>query len=118
MGVTPPETISIHPEKPLYEACRRMLSSRARRIPLVSSDTQTERQCTISVITQYRILQFVAINVGETRKLRKPLKEINLGTYENIVTASMETPVIDIIHKLVERSISSVPIINSEGMFP
>lgn len=115
LGVAPPETISIDPERPLYEACRRMLDSRARRIPLVSNDSQTDRSLVVSVVTQYRILKFVAVNVGDTQKLRKPLKELRLGTYDNIVTASMETPVIDVIHSLVERSISSVPIVNSEG---
>jgi len=116
LGVPPPETVSIDPERPLYEACRRMLLSRARRIPLVSNDSQTERSLAVSVITQYRILKFVAVNVGETQKLRKPLKEIRLGTYDNVVTASMDTPVIDVLQRLVERSISSVPIINSEGI--
>lgn len=117
LGVAPPETISIGPERPLYEACRSMLSSRARRVPLVSYDSQTERPLVVSVLTQYRLLKFVAVNVAETQKLRKPLKEINLGTYTDIVTASMDTPVIDVIHKLVERSISSVPIVNSEGTY-
>jgi 5'-AMP-activated protein kinase, regulatory gamma subunit len=117
LGVAPPETVSIDPERPLYEACRRMLESRARRIPLVSNDSQTERPFVVSVITQYRILKFVAVNVVETQKLRKPLKEIRVGTYRNIVTASMDTPVIDVIHQLVERSISSVPIVNSEGVY-
>ncbi|PGH27691.1 hypothetical protein AJ80_00706 [Polytolypa hystricis UAMH7299] len=116
LGVQPPETLSIDPERPLYEACRRMLSSRARRIPLVSYDTQTERALVVSVITQYRILKFVAVNVAETQKLRRPLREINLGTYEDVATATMDTPVIDVIHKLVARSISSVPILNSEGV--
>ncbi|EEQ32248.1 nuclear protein SNF4 [Microsporum canis CBS 113480] len=116
LGVAPPETISIGPERPLYEACRSMLSSRARRVPLVSYDSQTERPLVVSVLTQYRLLKFVAVNVAETQKLRKPLKEINLGTYTDIVTASMDTPVIDVIHKLVERSISSVPIVNSEAV--
>ncbi|KAL1990789.1 hypothetical protein VTN49DRAFT_5792 [Thermomyces lanuginosus] len=116
LGVAPPETISIDPERPLYEACRRMLSSRARRIPLVSNDSETDRPLVVSVVTQYRILKFVAVNVGETQTLRKPLKEIRLGTYENIATASMDTPVMDVIHQLVERSISSVPIVNSEGV--
>ena len=92
-----------------------MLSSRARRIPLVSYDGQTERPTVFSVITQYRILKFVAVNVAETQMLRKPLKDIQLGTYNDIVTASMDTPVTDVSHKLVERSISSVPIVNSEG---
>lgn len=117
LGVAPPETISIDPERPLYEACRYMLSSRARRIPLVSYDSQTDRALVVSVVTQYRILKFMAVNVPQTQDLRKPLKEIKLGTYKNIVTASIDTPVIDIIHKLVERSISSVPIVNSEGEY-
>ncbi|KAJ5690102.1 5'-AMP-activated protein kinase subunit gamma [Penicillium macrosclerotiorum] len=116
LGVAPPETISIDPERPLYEACRRMLESRARRIPLVTNDSQTDRSHVLSVITQYRILKFVAVNVPDTQMLRRPLGELLLGTYENIATASMDTPVIDVIHILVERSISSVPILNSEGM--
>ncbi|RHZ55077.1 hypothetical protein CDV55_100660 [Aspergillus turcosus] len=116
LGVAPPETISIGPERPLYEACRRMLESRARRIPLVTNDSQTDRPHVLSVLTQYRILKFVAVNVSDTQKLKKPLKEILLGTYDNIATASMDTPVIDVIHILVERSISSVPILNSEGV--
>lgn len=118
LGVAPPETISIDPERPLYEACRRMLESRARRIPLVSNDSQTDRSLVVSVVTQYRILKFVAVNVGDTQKLRKPLREIQLGTYNDIATASMDTPVIDVIHSLVKRSISSVPILNSEGEKP
>ncbi|RAQ43566.1 nuclear protein SNF4 [Aspergillus flavus] len=116
LGVAPPETISIDPERPLYEACRRMLDSRARRIPLVTNDSQTDRAHVLSVVTQYRILKFVAVNVSDTQKLRRPLGEILLGSYENVATASMDTPVIDVIHILVERSISSVPIVNSEGV--
>ncbi|KAL4816934.1 hypothetical protein BDW67DRAFT_40339 [Aspergillus spinulosporus] len=116
LDVAPPETISIDPERPLYEACRRMLESRARRIPLVTNDSQTDRHLVLSVITQYRILKFVAVNVSDTQKLRKPLGEIQLGSYHDIATASMDTPVIDVIHILVQRSISSVPIVNSEGV--
>ncbi|KAI9043459.1 AMP-activated serine/threonine-protein kinase regulatory subunit SNF4 [Aspergillus affinis] len=116
LGVAPPETISIDPERPLYEACRRMLQSRARRIPLVTNDSQTDRSHVLSVVTQYRILKFVAVNVSETQKLKKPLGELRLGSYRNVATASMDTPVIDVIHILVERSISSVPILNSEGV--
>lgn len=116
LGVAPPETISIDPERPLYEACRRMLQSRARRIPLVTNDSQTDRSHVLSVVTQYRILKFVAVNVSDTQKLKKPLGELRLGSYQDVATASMDTPVIDVIHILVERSISSVPILNTDGM--
>jgi 5'-AMP-activated protein kinase regulatory gamma subunit len=116
LGVKPIETISIHPDRPVYEACRKMLESRARRIPIVDSDDETRRTMVVSVITQYRILKFIAVNVKETQKLRKPLKELNVGTYEDLATASMDTPVMDVIHMLVKKSISSVPIVDKAGM--
>ena len=95
-----------------------MLVSRARRIPLVDVDHETNRQMVVSVITQYRILKFVAVNVTETQMLRKPLKDLNVGTYKEVATARMETPVIEvIIHMLVKKSISSVPIVDEDGRY-
>ncbi|KAF1962057.1 CBS-domain-containing protein [Byssothecium circinans] len=115
LGVTPIETVSVHPERPLYEACRKMLESRARRIPIVDIDDETHRTMVVSVITQYRLLKFIAVNVKETQMLRKPLKDLNVGTYKDMATAYMDTPVIDVIHMLVKKSISSVPIIDRDG---
>lgn len=69
----------------------------------------------VSVITQYRILKFIAVNVKETQKLRKPLKELSVGTYTGLATASMDTPVMDVIHMLVKKNISSVPIVDKAG---
>jgi 5'-AMP-activated protein kinase regulatory gamma subunit len=94
-----------------------MLESRARRIPIVDSDDETRRTMVVSVITQYRILKFIAVNVKETQKLRKPLYELpNVGTYSDIATATMDTPVMDVIHMLVKKNISSVPILDRKGM--
>lgn len=116
IGVTPLETRSINPNRELYEACRRMLETRARRIPLVDIDDETRRPMVVNVVTQYRILKFVAVNVSETQLLRKPLRSLNLGTYKHLETAKMETPVFDIIPQLVNNNISSVPILNSDGV--
>lgn len=68
-----------------------------------------------SVITQYRILKFVAVNVGDTTKLRKPLRSLHLGSFENLCTVSMDTLVIEVIFMMVKRSISSVPIVTSQS---
>jgi 5'-AMP-activated protein kinase, regulatory gamma subunit len=101
--------------RPLYEACRRLLESRARRIPLVDIDDETKREMVVSVITQYRILKFIAVNVTETEMLKKPVAEIGLGTYGNLQTANMDTPVIDVIHMMVKKNISSVPIVDENN---
>lgn len=101
--------------RPLYEACRRMLDSRARRIPLVDTDDETQREMVVSVVTQYRILKFIAVNVTDTEMLKKSVFEIGLGSYGKLQTASMDTLVIDVIHMMVKASISSVPIVDENN---
>jgi 5'-AMP-activated protein kinase, regulatory gamma subunit len=60
-----------------------MLDCHTRQITLVSEDSQSGRSWAVSVLSQYRILKFVPDNVGETQLLRKPLKDINLGTRQS-----------------------------------
>ena len=115
INVLPLETISVHPMRPLYEACRQMLKTRARRIPLVDIDDETGREMVVSVITQYRILKFIAVIVEATVLLRKSVAEIGLGTYHDLQTANIDTPVIDVIHTMVKYNISSVPIVDADN---
>lgn len=115
IGATPIETVSVDPMVPLFDACRKMLQSRARRIPLIGLDDDTQQEMVVSVLTQFRILKFVAFNVGETQQLRKPLHELGIVGEKGIMTAQMNTPVIKVIHMLVEKDISSVPIVDSNG---
>lgn len=116
IGVAPIETVYIHPFKSLYEACVKMLNSKARRIPLLDEDEKTHREIVVSVLTQYRILKFVALNCKETKMLLKPIKNIAaLSQPKTISTCTMETPVIEVIHLLAHHSVSSIPIVNDEN---
>lgn len=117
IGVLPLETVSVHPSRPLYEACSRMLKSRARRIPLVDIDHETERETVVSVITQYRILKFIAVNTEQhTMLLKQTVREIGLGTYKNIATAKMADSVLEVINLMVVHNISAVPIIDKNNV--
>jgi CBS domain-containing protein len=116
IGVLPLETVSVHPMRPLYEACRRMLKTRARRIPLVDYDDETGHEMVVSVITQYRILKFIAVNNEKyTMLLKKPVRETGLGTYSNMATATMNNSVLDVIHLMVKHNISAVPVIDRDN---
>ncbi|KIL95530.1 hypothetical protein FAVG1_00267 [Fusarium avenaceum] len=116
IGAIPIETVSVHPSKPLYEACRRMLKTRARRIPLIDVDSETNKEMVVSVITQYRILKFIAVNnEHNTVLLKKTVRDIGLGTYTGIATASMHSAVLEVVHLMVKHNISCVPIIDSHG---
>ncbi|KAL6835411.1 nuclear protein SNF4 [Trichoderma camerunense] len=116
IGATPIESVSVHPSRPLYEALRRMLKTRARRIPLVDVDEETGRETVISVITQYRILKFIAVNnEHNTILLKKTLREIQLGSYNDLLVARMGTTVLEVINLMVNGNISCVPIVDSEN---
>ncbi|KAH8664166.1 hypothetical protein BX600DRAFT_481424 [Xylariales sp. PMI_506] len=117
IGVLPLETVSVHPSRPLYEACSRMLKSRARRIPLVDIDDETGRETVVSVITQYRILKFIAVNAQQHLSLlKKTVKEINVGTYNNLATCRMTDSVLDVINTMVVRNISAVPVVDKNNV--
>ncbi|KAJ0334526.1 hypothetical protein COL5a_000586 [Colletotrichum fioriniae] len=113
IGASPLETVSVNPMRPLYEACRRMLKTRARRIPLVDVDDETGREMVVSVITQYRILKFIAVNnEHNTVLLKKSLREIGLGTYKSLATAQMHDSVLSVVDLMVKQNISCVPIVD------
>ncbi|KAI1308892.1 hypothetical protein F5Y03DRAFT_349575 [Xylaria venustula] len=117
IGVLPIETVSVHPSQPLYEAISRMLKTRARRIPLVDIDDETGRETVVSVITQYRILKFIAVNTEQyTSLLKRTVREIGLGTYTNIQTGTMTQSVLEVINAMVTNNISAVPIIDKNNV--
>lgn len=93
-----------------------MLKTRARRIPLVDTDDDTGKEWMVSVITQYRILKFIAVNnEHNTVLLKRSVRELNLGTYKNLVTTSMDNSVLDVIHQMVQRNISCVPVVDADN---
>jgi 5'-AMP-activated protein kinase regulatory gamma subunit len=117
IGASPPETLTIDPQKSLYDACQKMLTSRARRIPLIEGDTVTKREAVISVMTQYRILKFVAVNLARwTNLLQKKIGDLRLGTYDGIATASMESTIFDVISLMSESGVASIPIVDENGI--
>ncbi|KAJ2895871.1 hypothetical protein MKZ38_006061 [Zalerion maritima] len=86
------------------------------RIPLVDTDDETSREWVVCVLTQYRILKFIAVNnESHTSKLRKSVREIGLGTYNHLATARMTNNVLDVVHLMVKYSISAVPIVDKEN---
>lgn len=47
--------------------------------------------------------------------IHKTLRELRIGTYDNIETADEETSIITALHKFVERRVSALPLVDSEG---
>ncbi|KAG9016618.1 AMP-activated serine/threonine-protein kinase regulatory subunit [Tulasnella sp. 427] len=130
LNVPPPPLLHINPLQPLYEACQHLQQTPARRLPLLDQDQQTGDQVVLSVLTQYRVLKFIAINCREIPHLHLGLRNLGIGTYvsptasiehpENpywpIKTATLNTTVFDVVHMFSKDGISAVPIIDENGV--
>lgn len=47
--------------------------------------------------------------------MQKKLRELRIGTYENIETANEDTSIITALHKFVERRVSALPLVDADG---
>jgi hypothetical protein len=63
LGVAPVPLLREHPSNSLYKCARRLIETHARRLPLLDHDTETGHEIIVSVLTQYRLLKFISINV-------------------------------------------------------
>lgn len=64
LGVDPPPLLREHPSASLYDASKRLIQTHARRLPLLDNDTETGHEVIVSILTQYRLLKFISINVS------------------------------------------------------
>ena len=106
--------VSISPDASLYEAIKTLIQNRIHRLPVIDPDTGN----VLYILTHKRILRFLFLYIHELPKpsfTNKTLRELRIGTFENIETATEETSIILALKKFVERRVSALPIIDSDG---
>ncbi|XP_043584147.1 serine-rich adhesin for platelets isoform X1 [Bombus pyrosoma] len=106
--------VSIGPDASLYEAIKTLIQNRIHRLPVIDPDTGN----VLYILTHKRILRFLFLYIHELPKpsfTGKTLRDLRIGTFENIETATEETSIILALKKFVERRVSALPIIDTEG---
>nr|XP_012230181.1 PREDICTED: dentin sialophosphoprotein [Linepithema humile]XP_012230189.1 PREDICTED: dentin sialophosphoprotein [Linepithema humile]XP_012230198.1 PREDICTED: dentin sialophosphoprotein [Linepithema humile]XP_012230207.1 PREDICTED: dentin sialophosphoprotein [Linepithema humile]XP_012230216.1 PREDICTED: dentin sialophosphoprotein [Linepithema humile] len=106
--------VSIGPDASLYEAIKTLIQNRIHRLPVIDPDTGN----VLYILTHKRLLRFLFLYIHELPKpsfTNKTLRELRIGTFENIETATEETSIILALKKFVERRVSALPIVDSEG---
>ncbi|XP_011310524.1 5'-AMP-activated protein kinase subunit gamma-2 isoform X1 [Fopius arisanus] len=106
--------VSIAPDASLYDAIKTLIQNRIHRLPVIDPDTGN----VLYILTHKRILRFLFLYIHELPKpsfTNKTLRELRIGTFENIETATEETSIILALKKFVERRVSALPVVDSEG---
>ena len=109
----PTNSITIHPSESLCEASKLLLNNQLHRLPLIDSTPTSDT--IVSVLTQSKILRFIAANEVNQTLLEKTIGELGLGTFENLITIEPSTQLIEILLIFIDKRISSVPIVDSDG---
>ncbi|DAZ93659.1 TPA: hypothetical protein N0F65_012867 [Lagenidium giganteum] len=105
--------ISLTPEDSLYEACKALRDHRLHRLPVLDPIQNS----VLSVITHSGILEFLVSTFREQRRLfDQPIFDLGIGTYTGLITVPEDMPLIRVLHTLVERRVSAVPIVEPSGM--
>ncbi|XP_063695762.1 uncharacterized protein LOC134827137 isoform X4 [Culicoides brevitarsis] len=106
--------VSISPDASLYDAIKTLIHNRIHRLPVIDPLTGN----VLYILTHKRILRFLFLYINELPKpsyMQNTLRELKIGTYDTIETASEDTSIIDALEKFVERRVSALPIVDAEG---
>ncbi|XP_072931176.1 uncharacterized protein [Epargyreus clarus] len=106
--------VSIGPDSSLYEAIRMLINNRIHRLPVIDPETGN----VLYILTHKRILRFLFLYINELPKpayLQNKLRDLRIGTLNDIETATEDTLIIDALRKFVNRRVSALPLIDSEG---
>ncbi|XP_034116077.1 uncharacterized protein LOC117575802 isoform X4 [Drosophila albomicans] len=106
--------VSIGPDASLYDAIKILIHSRIHRLPVIDPATGN----VLYILTHKRILRFLFLYINELPKpayMQKSLRDLKIGTYDNIETADETTSIITALKKFVERRVSALPLVDSEG---
>ncbi|XP_066939450.1 uncharacterized protein SNF4Agamma isoform X3 [Macrobrachium rosenbergii] len=106
--------ISIRPDESLYVAIRSLIHHKIHRLPVIDPVTGN----VLYIVTHKRILKFLYLYINELPKpsmLQQPLRDLGIGTYDKIETASQDTLIIEALNKFVQHRISALPIVDTQG---
>jgi CBS domain-containing protein len=114
MAPTREEMVSVTPEHNLYDVCKTLRDNRLHRLPVLDP-TQNS---VLSVITHSGILEYLVATFREQRRLfDQPIFDLGIGVYSGFVTVPEDMPLIRVLHTLIERRVSAVPIVDPSGTY-
>lgn len=104
--------IAVDAHGSLYEACDTMKINKRRFLAII-----TQEGCGIlAVVTHTEILEYFVATFREERRLfDQPVRELGIGTFNEVVTVDNIMSLRDVLELLCERDLSSVPVVDKRG---
>lgn len=98
----------------LYEAVKILAQYKVHRLPVVDSQSGN----VLHVLTHKRILRFLYHYVRDLPSpaiMDRSIAEINVGTYEDLATATYNMPLIQALALFLTKRVSALPVVDTDG---
>lgn len=108
------DLIYIHPDASLYDAIKMLIHNKIHRLPVLDQRNGN----VLYILTHKRILRFLFLyihDMPQAKYLQHSILDLKIGTYDLVEVASEETPIIEALHKFVNKRVSALPIVDKEG---
>lgn len=106
--------IQIDPLQSLFMAAKMLVEHKIHRLPVIDNRNGNA----LYVLTHKRLLHHMYYNLLEEQQppfMNKSLRELGIGTYDNIATATPDTPIITALNIFTARRVSALPIVDKSG---
>ncbi|KAL4222675.1 5'-AMP-activated protein kinase subunit gamma-2 [Mactra antiquata] len=105
--------VCIDPDASLFEAIKTLIHNHVHRLPVVDKITGNA----IYILTHKRILRFLYLYINDLPKpsfWNETIKELKIGTFDNVITAKRDTTVYEALNLFVEHRISALPVVDED----
>lgn len=115
LGPTRKPLCSVSPDQSLHDAINLLNKNRVHRLLMIdplSGDV-------LYILSHKRILRFLFVYLNEFPELtffHKKLLDLNIGTYEEIISVTDNTSIKEAFQLLLEKDISALPILDENGV--
>ncbi|XP_038206323.1 5'-AMP-activated protein kinase subunit gamma-like [Zerene cesonia] len=105
---------SIGPDQSLHEAINLLIKHRVHRLLMIDPTSGD----VLYILSHKRILRFLFVYLNEFPELtffHKKIMDLNIGTYDEIISVSDTTSVKDAFQLLLDNNVSALPVLDENG---
>jgi 5'-AMP-activated protein kinase regulatory gamma subunit len=106
--------VHMEPDASLFDAIQTLCINKVHRLPVIDKTTGNA----LYILTHKRILRFLYLYIYDLPQpafMQKSIKELNIGSFENIATAKKSMTLIEALNIFVDRRISALPVVDDNG---
>uniref|UniRef100_A0AC34REJ7 CBS domain-containing protein n=1 Tax=Panagrolaimus sp. JU765 TaxID=591449 RepID=A0AC34REJ7_9BILA len=106
--------VTIDPSESLYRAVELLCEEKIHRLPVLEQTTGNIGY----ILTHKRLIKFLFLYISDLPKpwfMDRTPKELGIGTWGDVSTISMDTPLIEALKIFLEKRVSALPLLDREG---